>query len=173
MPSRVLLFLAFLLAVIPNHAVGLATQPQMQFTHASSNISLEIDFGNGTTVEHVGLSGNTVLNVTESTFIVEVSWYGNLAFVEGIAGVTNNQGEGYWWQYWVNDEYGPVAANVYEVQEGDSIVWRYTSSQVEGHGGQNPDLFPLHDQSTLFGAVILGALGFGFLGVLYIARRKS
>ncbi|MFQ5831764.1 MAG: DUF4430 domain-containing protein [Candidatus Thorarchaeota archaeon] len=173
MSSRIPLLLVFLLAVIPNHTVGLVTQPQMQFTNASSNISLEIDFGNGTTTEHVGLTGNTVLNVTESEFEVEVSWYGNFAFVESIAGVTNDQGEGLWWQYWVNDEYGPVAANVYEVQDGDAIIWRYTSSQVEGHGGQNPDRFPLYDQSTLYGAAILAALGFGFLGILYMTRRKS
>jgi len=145
-----------------------ATPPrQTEFTALATNISLQIDFGNGTVLNHQALTGSNVLDTTESVLSVEVSWYGNMAFVESIVGVVNNQVEGRWWQYWVNGELGPVAANAYQVSDGDSIVWLYTGSQAEDLEGKGPD------STRLYEAVILTGLGMGFLAVLFVVRRRS
>jgi hypothetical protein len=51
-------------------------------------------------------------------------------FVTAINGTTNGEG-GRWWQYWVNDGYGPVAADRIEIGDGDVITWRFAVS-MEG-----------------------------------------
>lgn len=33
-------------------------------------------------------------------------------------------GEGVYWQYWVNNQYGAVGASTYYVQKGDVITWK-------------------------------------------------
>jgi hypothetical protein len=145
-----------------------ATPPrQTEFTALATNISLQIDFGNGTVLNQQGLNGSNVLDTTESVLIVEVTWYGNFAFVESIGGVVNSQVEGRWWQYWVNGELGPVAANAYQVNDGDSIVWHYTGSQAEDLEGKGPD------STQLYEALILAGLGLGFLAILFVVRRRS
>lgn len=164
---RLLSLVILLLAVTPSQAMGTATVHETQFTASATDVSLQIDFGNGTVLNHQGLTGSNVLDTTESVFAVKVSWYGNMAFVESIAGVLNNQVEGRWWQYWVNGELGPVAANIYQVGDGDSIVWLYTRSQTEDLEGKGPD------STQLYEAVILAGLGLGFLAILFVVRRRS
>jgi hypothetical protein len=90
-----------------------------------------------------------------------------MAFVESIAGVVNNQAGRRWWQYWVNGELGPVAANAYQVSDGDSIVWQYTGSQAEDLEGKGPN------STQLYEALILAGLGLGFLAMLFVVRRRS
>lgn len=147
--------------------MGAAPIHHTEFIASATNISLQVDIGNGTVLNHQGLTGSNVLDTTESVLSVGVSWYGNLAFVESIAGVVNSQVEGRWWQYWVNGELGPVAANAYQVSDGDSIVWRYTDSQAEGLEEKGPD------STQLYEALILAGLGLGFLAILFVARRRS
>ncbi len=165
--SRVILLAVLLLTVAPSQALGAAAPPQTQFTLTATNISLQIDFGNGTVLTHQGLTGSDVLSITESVLSVEVSWYGEMAFVESIAGVANNQVEGRWWQYWVNGELGPVAANTYEVGDDDSIAWIYTGFHAEDLEGRGPD------STQQYEALILAGLGFGFLAILFVVRRRS
>lgn len=45
-----------------------------------------------------------------------------------IGGFTNGSGENYW-QYTVNGRYVPVGADDYVLQPGDSVVWKFTTSQ--------------------------------------------
>lgn len=45
-------------------------------------------------------------------------------FVESIAGLENGT-KGKYWQYWVNDKLGEVAADKKKVKEGDKIEWRF------------------------------------------------
>ncbi len=164
---RLLSLVVLLLSVAPSHSMGITTIHQTRFAASSTNISLQIDFGNGTVLNHQGLIGSNVLEITESVFSVGVSWYGNMAFVESIAGVANSQVESRWWQYWVNGELGPVAANAYQVDDGDSIVWLYTGSQAEELEGKGPD------STQLYEALILAGLGLGFLAILFVVRRRS
>lgn len=45
-------------------------------------------------------------------------------FVESIAGIKNGD-EGKYWQYYVNDKLGEVAADKKEVKAGDNVEWRF------------------------------------------------
>lgn len=49
-------------------------------------------------------------------------------FVLGINGTLNGAG-GRYWQYWVNDDYGAVAADHHRLRDGDSVRWRFIESQ--------------------------------------------
>ncbi len=100
----------------------------------ASDVSLMIDFGNGTVLNYEGLVGTDVLNVTKSVVTVNITWYGDLAFVNAIAGVYNNVEGGLWWQYWVNEVYGTVASNKYVIHDKDAVTWRLTTSAfVQNH----------------------------------------
>ena len=48
-------------------------------------------------------------------------------FVESIDGVKNGT-ENKYWQYWVNSELPPVAADKKEVKKGDKIEWKFAPS---------------------------------------------
>lgn len=48
-------------------------------------------------------------------------------FVESIDGVKNGRDDKYW-QYWVNDELGEVAADKKKVQKDDKIEWKFEIS---------------------------------------------
>jgi len=45
-------------------------------------------------------------------------------FIESINGVKNGT-DGRYWQYWVNDKLGEVAADKKEIKGGDKIEWRF------------------------------------------------
>ncbi len=49
-------------------------------------------------------------------------------FVTAINGTPNGQG-GMSWQYWVSGVYGDRAANLYGLQNGDAVAWRFTTDQ--------------------------------------------
>ncbi len=44
--------------------------------------------------------------------------------MESIAGVPNGK-DGKYWQYYVNDKLGEVAADKKEVKAGDRVEWRF------------------------------------------------
>jgi hypothetical protein len=52
-------------------------------------------------------------------------------FVTGINGSMNGAG-GRYWQYWVNGIYGSVAADHQALQDGDTVLWSYSSPQEAG-----------------------------------------
>ncbi len=145
------------------------SQPAVTFTGevsreiAATGLSLHLDFGNGTILSFHDIEGTNVLNVTESVTEVGVVWYGDLVFVTSIADVSNNESAGLWWQYWVNDELGPVAANKYQVQDGDVISWRRILPETE------PTDQPM-DYTLIGAAVVLAVIGFGFL--FFLSTRK-
>ena len=149
---------------------AIISQPAVTFTGevsreiAATGLSLHLDFGNGTILSFHDIEGTNVLNVTESVTEVGVVWYGDLVFVTSIADVSNNESAGLWWQYWVNDELGPVAANKYQVQDGDVVSWRRTLPETE------PTDQPT-DYTLIGAAVILAVIGFGFL--FFLSTRKA
>lgn len=55
------------------------------------------------------------------------------AKVDTINGLRDGQG-GLYWQYWVNGEYGGVGADRYILDDGDRVMWRFTSYPPEGGG---------------------------------------
>ena len=136
---------------------------EFSYEIAATDLSLHLDFGNGTVLDFHDIEGTDVLNVTESVTDVEVVWYGDLVFVTSIAGTSNNESAGLWWQYWVNDELGPVAANKYQVQDGDAISWRRIPPEMETTDQPT-------DYTIIGGAVVLAVIGFGFL--FFLSTRK-
>ncbi len=132
---------------------------------SATGISLRIDFDNGTTLDYSGLNGTTVLNVTGTVADLEIQWTGNLAYVKAINGV--GQDQHHWWQYWVNGEYGSVAANWYELTDGDSIEWKRTSSAYSN--SETNDF----DYSLIIGAIIISIGAIGFLVVLHMRTLKK
>lgn len=97
--------------------------------------SLVID-GDGWTIEYLDVSttNNTAFHIlleAGDRLGFEVAWRPYAIpegmFVTAINGTTNGEG-GRWWQYWVNDGYGPVAADRMEIHDGDLVSWRFTVS---------------------------------------------
>lgn len=52
--------------------------------------------------------------------------------VISIDGVSNMEFEARGWQYYVNGTYGNKACNLYALEEGDSVVWKYNTNQFSG-----------------------------------------
>ncbi len=135
-----------------------------KFAPQTTELHVTIDFGNGTTLEFASVNGTTVLNATSSVVSVETDWYGDSVFVTSIGGVSNNPDAGLWWQYWVNDELGPVAANKYIPQLGDEIAWRRVPPQNTDDSGIGIDI------STVAALLLLPVVG---IGVLLFLRNKK
>jgi hypothetical protein len=132
---------------------------------AATEITLTIDFGNGTVYSGTDLAGGNVLEITQSMFEVSVQWSASLAYVVSIDGVENEAGK--YWQYWVNGEYGPTACNLYQVDSGDIILWnRTTSGYTQTPSTPAPDI--------IVAAGVLGAAAMILIATTYvIVRRRS
>ncbi|MHA2003679.1 MAG: DUF4430 domain-containing protein [Candidatus Thorarchaeota archaeon] len=164
---RIIQIVALTITLMPTGIAGLSVSDQDYAVALARNVTLQVDFGNGTVNTYEDVLGTNVLEVTESVLPVGVDWFGNLAFVKSIGGVSESDDAGLWWQYWVNSELSVVAANAYQIQDNDTIVWRYTTSQV---GNPNPTE---PDNSLLLGTIVLGFLGIGFLIVLYLLNGRN
>ncbi|TET07028.1 MAG: DUF4430 domain-containing protein [Candidatus Thorarchaeota archaeon] len=127
---------------------------------AADDISLTIDFGNGTILQFDNLTGSTVLEVTSSTFDIVVEWFGPFAYVRNIEGLVG-AGE-YGWQYWVNDVFASGAVNLYTLDEGDHVLWRFSAPIPQSQ--EDPTLLP--------GAAIVSSAGLGFIIIVYIGTSR-
>jgi len=148
------LFLVCIL-IIPFNVQGWNVESQYQ--PAATDVALSVDFGNGTVIHHSGLNASNVFNLTTKFFDVDVTWAGNLVYINAIDGIYRDDIHG--WQYWVNGEYATVAANLYTLQDGDVVLWNLTSSQFQG--SEEPDY------TSLVGGTLLGIAGIIFLALLY------
>ena len=142
-----------------------ANNHSKQLNLSAIGITLEIDFGNETIITFTDLNGTDVLSVTESVIVVDFEWRGDLVFVNAIGGVSNNGG--LWWQYWVNNEYGPVAANKYVPSDGDSISWKRVEPASQVQTNESPDF------ELIVAAALVSIIGSGFLAGLYLKRMRS
>ncbi|MCK4919299.1 MAG: DUF4430 domain-containing protein [Candidatus Pacebacteria bacterium] len=67
----------------------------------------------------------TVFDITEEN--TELEYNNNYdfgVFIESIDGVKNGN-EGMYWQYYVNDKLGDVAADKKNLEDGDVVEWRF------------------------------------------------
>jgi hypothetical protein len=151
-----------MLMFFPVNGQAQAVAHPSQFDPRAIGVSLHIDFGNETTTIFEDVVGSNVLEVTEAVAVVQADWTGDLAFVYSINGVSSKQETGLWWQYWVNGEFASVAANHYDVQDNDTIVWRFIDSQVEPPTSTEPT------DPGLFGSLAIGSLGLGALGIVFL-----
>ncbi|MGY5871166.1 MAG: DUF4430 domain-containing protein [Candidatus Thorarchaeota archaeon] len=124
---------------------------------AATGIDLTIDFGNGTVVNYTGLSATNVYNLTATIFDVDVIWAGDRVYINAIDGVAKNENHG--WQYWVNGNYATVAANLYNLSDGDFVLWNRT---ISGFQNQTEP-----DSTALVGGLLIAAGGLVFLALLY------
>jgi len=144
-----------LLLITPSNVQ--ASQLDTQNILAATGIDLVIDFGNGTVSSFSGLTGTNVYNLTVMLFEVDTQWVGDRVFINAIDGVSQDESHG--WQYWVNGNYASVASNLYNLNDGDSVLWNRTIS-----GFQNttePDL------TLIAGGVLLATGGIVFLALLH------
>ena len=99
--------------------------------------TVRVDYGNGTVSSEVVATGNyTALGMLEEVvghenldmthyqgmgwLVNKINGIGNGDAVEGIDDTGN-----YYWQYYVNDELGPVAADRLALQGDDVLEWRF------------------------------------------------
>lgn len=138
----VVIGLGIALAIIALGIVGIkvAGQNNAKITGDSSvlygegEIRYIIDTGNGQkfTAQNrvLGKEDKTVFDVLkimslESKFDLKYNNnYSFGVFIESIAGIKNGD-DGKYWQYYVNDKLGEVAADKKEVKSGDKVEWRF------------------------------------------------
>jgi len=151
-----------LLLITPSNVQ--ASQLDTQNILAATGIDLVIDFGNGTVSSFSGLTGTNVYNLTVMLFEVDTQWVGDRVFINAIDGVSQDESHG--WQYWVNGNYASVASNLYNLHDGDSVLWNRTISGF--HSTTEPDL------TLIAGGVLLVTGGIVFLAILHrrTMRRK-
>jgi hypothetical protein len=138
-----------------------SAQEDTDIVKAAEGITLTVDFGNGTILDFDNLNGTTVLNVTSSVLDVDIEWFGTLAYIRGIEGLVGEGAKG--WEYWVNGEFASIAVNLYTLDDGDSLSWRYTS----------PDpTQPVYDPTFIPGAIIVFISGIGFIAIVSIQTSR-
>jgi hypothetical protein len=124
------------------------TSLTISLERAAENIELVIDYGNSTQQVFSGLSGTTAfdaLNKSASIAYIEHS-FGR--FVTSINGVANNaNGNGRYWQFWVNDELAPIATDFYELAPENAST---------GSPLGNPGLWVALILIACFAALIIG-----------------
>ena len=102
----------------------------------SSQISVGIDFGDGKTFsQNYELSdsqnpySSLVKLATEKNLEMGIKKYDFGVFVESIGDVKGSSEKA--WIYFVNGESGTVAADQYQLSEGDRVEWKYITPEGE------------------------------------------
>jgi Domain of unknown function (DUF4430) len=136
---QALLFAAILMAAIAGlYATAQSLQPRAVATYAVFLPRLEIQ-GKGWSVDYRAwyTANNTVFlllleGASAVGFSVQYQTYQFPAgaFITAINGTVNGQG-GYW-QYWVNGTYGDVGADHRALHDYDVVSWNFTASQEGG-----------------------------------------
>jgi len=158
--NRSKLILAVILIVVGILSNPPLVQGKSEVVVAAEDITLTIDFGNGTIREFNDLNGSTVLEVTSSVLEIEVRWFGPLAYIKSIEGLA---GEGeYGWEYWVNDEFASIAVNLYSLEDGDTVSWVFSS----------PTPSTQYDPTFIPGVIIVSASGLGFIVIVYVQTNR-
>ncbi len=95
-------------------------------------VSYWVNSGNGEPKEYKlnVNSSSTVFSLLQDisakeSFTIDFQVYPEMGvFVKSIAGITNGEDNKYW-QYWVNDKLGEVAADKKFAKAGDKIEWKF------------------------------------------------
>ena len=134
------------------------------------NLQLIIDYNNSTEEIHSDLEGLTVFDALNQTANVTFTQYPFGKFIESINGLNNNEGgNGFHWQYWVNDELGHIAADLYPMLDGDRILWKYCEPAETLPSSPPPtQLGP----EVLIGPVLLFVIAGLIIGVAYFLNRR-
>lgn len=117
----------------PNSSAGL-NEAKTDFQSVESSAVLYI-INDGKEKKAFTLKGDLPANATVFSLLEDFSKKENFEmkynnnykygiFVESIIGIKNGQ-DGLYWQYYVNDKLGEVAADKKEVKAGDKVEWRF------------------------------------------------
>ena len=95
------------------------------------NALLIINFGNESWNFNITLNNSATVysllmeGAEENNFTVSTTYYPQYQsyFINSIAGVKN--GNGKYWQYWINGKYGEVSANLQKLENGDVVEWKF------------------------------------------------
>jgi hypothetical protein len=114
---------------------NIITEPNLGMVEVT--VTLNIDYGNGSVDSSTITAVNhTALGILEAKVGIEnldMTHYEGLGWlVNGMNGVENgvsvpgiDDTSAYYWQYYVNDELGPVAAERFSLCDGDVLEWRF------------------------------------------------
>lgn len=104
-------------------------------------VSLMLDFGDGTvkTFREIerkeGISVFDLLKSTAEKNKLEFSYKdygGDLGvFIESINNRKNSSKGDFWWQYWVNNEYGEIGSGKKILKAGDMVEWKLIKGQMK------------------------------------------
>ncbi len=133
----------------------------------ASNVGLTIDYGNSSENIYSDLSGLTVFDILNQTAAVTFIEFAYGKFVISINGVENNANQnGFYWQYWVNDELAPIAADNYVLSNDDQVLWKYCAPEETSTPPPtvNPDM-------VLGVALVAFVSIFIILLALFVSRR--
>lgn len=125
-------------SIAPSQQTHLSTDDQQ--TQGEKTANLMFDFGNG----DIRTFNNIVIEDDTTIFelVKEVTSKNNIEFgykdyggdlgmlVESIGEKKNDFDTGYYWQYWVNNDYAKVGASVYKLKNYNIIEWKYTKGQI-------------------------------------------
>ena len=108
--------------------------------NAGDGIVLIVNYNNGSRkyVENITVTSenNTVFDVLKAFCDVDYTEYhSGSVFIDAIDGIENKDPN--WWQYWVNDEYAPVGASDYHLDDKDKVKWVYGNSDSEDSNSKN------------------------------------
>ena len=96
------------------------------------NISLTIDFNNGTIVENRNIiipkNESSVLDLLESFFVIGYDTYTYGVIITSIANLANNVQENSFWFFWVNNEYASVGVTSVNLNDNFEIFWAYRNA---------------------------------------------
>jgi len=96
------------------------------------NISLTVDFNNGTIVEHRNIiipkNESTVFDLLESYYIIGYDTYTYGVIITSIANLANNLQENSFWFFWVNNEYSEVGVTSVNLKDNYEIFWAYRNA---------------------------------------------
>jgi len=138
--------IAFLLVSIITTATTIYYYQQYSSTHqqyvaaqesytairgAVLQVSIKIDYGNGTTTTNGNVylfRGANVLDALRAVATVNATYWEAYKsfFINAINNVFNNEkGNNRWWVFSVNGEHALVSADQYKLVDGDQIEWTY------------------------------------------------
>ncbi len=149
----ILAFSLFCFIATPSVHFTTSATIKIHENHAS-DVKMTIDYGNTTQNVFTALSGDSVFEILNKTTSVTFIQYLYGKFITSINGVENNaDNNGYYWQYWVNDELAPVAADNYVLSNGDQVLWKYCAPEM------TPTTPPIPGPELILGVGIISAVG--------------
>ncbi len=96
------------------------------------NISLVIDFNNGTIEEHRNIiipkNESSVFDLLESFYVIGYDTYSYGIIITSIANLANNLQENSFWFFWVNNEYSSVGVTSVNLNDNFEIFWAYRNA---------------------------------------------